>query len=191
MRSTVSRADSCTARRREAGSSGAGSARSTVNSAASNSSRSPTIARDSASLRLSSSARGSGLRPSGAEPPHAGGAGSRRLRTRRAPTRPGASSRRCYTGRLPALPSRCPFPSGASRRGRFRPEEGRSRETVVAYEILLMLDADLQKDARRRSSSARASSSRRRTARGCGTTSGAGAGLPTRSATRERARTTS
>src|SRR5256885_819394 len=43
---------------------------------------------------------------------------------------------------LPASPSRRPFPSGASRRGRFRPEEGRIRETVVAYEILLMLDAD-------------------------------------------------
>jgi small subunit ribosomal protein S6 len=44
------------------------------------------------------------------------------------------------------------FPSGASRRGRFRPWEGRSRETVegrsretvlVAYEILLMLDPEL------------------------------------------------
>src|SRR5207237_8106148 len=30
-----------------------------------------------------------------------------------------------------------------SRRGRLRPEEGRSRETVVAYEILLMLDPEL------------------------------------------------
>ena len=47
--------------------------------------------------------------------PHGGGEGTRRPRIRRAARRPGASSRRCYTGRLPALPSRCPFPSGASR----------------------------------------------------------------------------
>ena len=46
---------------------------------------------------------------------HGGGEGTRRPRIRRAARRPGASSRRCYTGRLPALPSRCPFPSGASR----------------------------------------------------------------------------
>src|SRR5207302_818109 len=63
--STVARADSCTARRRDCGSSGAGSARSTVSSAPSNSSRSSTSARDSASLRRSSSARGSDPRATG------------------------------------------------------------------------------------------------------------------------------
>ena len=44
---------------------------------------------------------------------------------------------------LPASSSRRVFPSGAGRRGRLRPKEGRSREIVVAYEILLMLDPDL------------------------------------------------
>src|SRR5262249_22582309 len=59
MRSAAARPASCTARRRTSGSPGA-STTSTVVSAASNSSRSSTIARDSASLRRSSSARGSG-----------------------------------------------------------------------------------------------------------------------------------
>src|SRR6185312_5553131 len=138
MRSTVSRAASCTARRLDAGSSATGSARSTVTSAASNSSRSSTIERDSASLRRNSSARGSG--PEGTS-----------RRRRRKPNSANPPSIHA-SGRLIAAmlhwPPSClaiapPFPSGASRRGRFRPKEGRSRELVVAYEILLMLDPDL------------------------------------------------
>src|SRR6266545_6397514 len=139
MRSRVARPASCTARRRDSGSSGAGSARSTVTSAPSNSSRSSTIVRDSASLRRSSSARGSGA-----------ASGSRRRRRKPNSAKPPSSHAKgrfiaamLHWPPLPASSSRRVFPSGAGRRGRFRPREGRSRGTVVAYEILLMVDPEL------------------------------------------------
>src|SRR5947208_1936196 len=138
MRSTVARAASCTARRLDSGSSARGSARSTVTSAASNSSRSSTIERDSASFRRRSSARGSGPR----------GASRRRRRKPNSANPPNSHADGCFMAAMLHWPPSClaialPFPSGASRRGRFRPKEGRSRELVVAYEILLMLDPDL------------------------------------------------
>src|SRR5438874_4570803 len=139
MRSTVARPASCTVRRRDPGSSGAGSARSAVSSAASNSSRSSTIARDSSSLRRNSSARGSCTAT----------AGSRRRR--RKPNNANAPSSEAQGRGTAAMLHWPPLPASPSRRfpelrSPARPIQTRGREVsgnVVAYEILLMLDAEL------------------------------------------------
>src|SRR5919198_3089203 len=139
MRSTVARAASWTARRLVSGSSGGGPAWSTVVSAPSNSSRSSTIERDSASLRRSSSARGSGpltrgarrprRNPNTAKPPSSHANGRLIAAMLHWPPLPASSSRRLPERRWPA-----------------RPIQTRGREVsgnVVAYEILLMLDPEL------------------------------------------------
>src|SRR6266571_3218707 len=139
MRSTVARPASCTARRRDSGSSGAGSARSTVSSAPSNSSRSSTSARDSSSLRRNSSARGSSPAT----------AGSRRRR--RKPNSANAPSSQAQGRGTAAMLHWPPLPASPSRRfpelrSPARPIQTRGREVsgnVVAYEILLMLDPEL------------------------------------------------
>ena len=58
------------------------------------------------------------------------------------------------------------FPSGASRRGRFRPEEGRSREQWLRTNLAHARSRPARRNGRRRSSNARVSSWRRPTGSG-------------------------